>query len=31
LYYVARSDGSHVFSRTYQEHLAAIRRYRSVP
>ena len=31
LYYVARPDGSHVFSRTYQEHLAAIRRYRSVP
>jgi len=31
LYYVARPDGSHVFSRTYQEHLAAIRRYRPVP
>lgn len=31
LYYVARPDGSHVFSRTYQEHLTAIRRYRSVP
>jgi UPF0755 protein len=29
LYYVARPDGSHVFSRTYQEHLVAIRRYRS--
>ncbi len=31
LYYVARPDGSHVFSRTYREHLAAIRRYRPVP
>lgn len=31
LYYVARPDGSHVFSRTYQEHLAAIRRYRPAP
>jgi UPF0755 protein len=31
LYYVARADGSHVFSRTYQEHLAAIRRQRSLP
>ncbi|MDQ7819447.1 MAG: endolytic transglycosylase MltG [Armatimonadota bacterium] len=29
LYYVARPDGSHVFSRTYREHLAAIRRHRS--
>jgi len=27
-YYVARADGSHVFSRTYQEHLAAVRRSR---
>jgi len=24
LYYVARADGSHVFSRTYREHLAAV-------
>jgi len=31
LYYVARADGSHVFSRTYQEHLAAVRRQRSLP
>lgn len=31
LYYVARPDGLHVFSRTYQEHLAAIRRYRPAP
>ncbi len=31
LFYVARPDGSHVFSRTYQEHLAAIRRYRRAP
>jgi UPF0755 protein len=31
LYYVARPDGSHVFSRTYQEHLAAVRRQRSAP
>lgn len=31
LYYVARADGSHVFSRTLQEHLAAIRRYRPAP
>lgn len=31
LYYVARPDGSHVFSKTFQEHLAAIRRYRSAP
>ncbi len=31
LYYVASADGSHVFSRTYQEHLAAIRRQRSLP
>ncbi|SHG81310.1 UPF0755 protein [Thermosyntropha lipolytica DSM 11003] len=27
LYYVARGDGSHHFSRTYAEHLAAIARY----
>lgn len=26
LYYVARKDGSHIFSRTYQEHLQAIQR-----
>lgn len=26
LYYVARRDGSHIFSRTYQEHLQAIQR-----
>ncbi len=31
LFYVARADGSHVFSRTYREHLAAIRRYRPAP
>jgi len=28
LYYVARPDGSHVFTRSYQEHLAAIRAIR---
>ena len=28
LFYVARGDGSHIFSRTYQEHLAAIRQVR---
>lgn len=28
LYYVARGDGSHQFSKTYKEHLAAIRKYR---
>ena len=28
LYYVARPDGGHVFSRTYQEHLAAVRAVR---
>jgi UPF0755 protein len=28
LYYVARADGSHVFSRTLDEHLVAVRRYR---
>ena len=27
LYFVSRNDGSHVFSRTYREHLAAVRRY----
>jgi len=26
LYFVARGDGSHTFSKTYQEHLAAIRK-----
>lgn len=29
LYFVARRDGSHVFSRTYREHLATIRRVRA--
>ncbi len=29
LFYVARGDGSHIFSRTYQEHLAAIRQVRA--
>jgi UPF0755 protein len=29
LYFVADNDGAHVFSRTYAEHLAAIRRIRS--
>jgi UPF0755 protein len=29
LYFVARSDGQHVFSRTYAEHLEAIREIRS--
>jgi UPF0755 protein len=28
LFYVARADGSHVFSRTFAEHLIAIRKYR---
>ena len=28
LFYVARPDGTHVFTRTYEEHLAAIRRIR---
>jgi UPF0755 protein len=28
LYYVARGDGSHVFSKTLQEHLSAIARIR---
>lgn len=27
LYFVARGDGSHQFSATYEEHLAAVRRY----
>jgi UPF0755 protein len=26
-YFVSRGDGTHVFSRTYQEHLQAVRRY----
>ena len=29
LYYVARPDGSHVFSRSYAEHLRAVRRIQS--
>lgn len=29
LYYVAKGDGSHEFSRTYKEHLIAVRRYRN--
>jgi UPF0755 protein len=28
LYFVARPDGRHVFSRTYSEHLRAIRQIR---
>ena len=31
LYYVAKPDGSHAFSRTFEEHLAAIRRYQRRP
>lgn len=31
LFYVARPDGSHVFSKTYEEHKAAIRRIQSRP
>ena len=31
LYYVARADGSHVFSRTLAEHQAAVRRFRGRP
>lgn len=30
-YYVARQDGSHAFSKTFAEHLAAVRRYRARP
>jgi UPF0755 protein len=30
LYYVARPDGSHVFTRTYEEHQAAIRKIRAL-
>jgi UPF0755 protein len=30
LYYVARPDGSHIFTRTYEEHQAAIRRVRAL-
>jgi UPF0755 protein len=29
LYFVSRNDGTHVFSRTYAEHLKAVRRYQS--
>ncbi len=29
LYFVSKGDGSHHFSKTYQEHLRAVRRYRS--
>ncbi|MEW5933049.1 MAG: endolytic transglycosylase MltG, partial [Bacillota bacterium] len=29
LYFVARGDGTHHFSRTLREHLEAVRRYRS--
>ena len=31
LYFVARPDGHHIFSRNYQEHLRAIREARSTP
>ncbi len=31
LYYVARGDGTHIFSRTYAQHLDAIKRARSAP
>jgi UPF0755 protein len=31
LFFVAQGDGSHVFSRTYREHLAAIARIRARP
>ena len=27
LYFVSRGDGTHYFSRTYEEHLGAVRRY----
>lgn len=27
LYYVSRGDGTHVFSKTYKQHLSAVRRY----
>lgn len=30
LYYVAKGDGSHIFSVTYQEHLLAVKKYRMV-
>lgn len=30
LYYVARGDGRHTFSRTYEEHLVAVRRWRKL-
>ncbi|MCL6450308.1 MAG: endolytic transglycosylase MltG [Acetobacteraceae bacterium] len=31
LYFVARNDGTHVFSRTYAEHLQAVRQYQASP
>ncbi len=31
LFYVARPDGTHEFSKTFAEHLAAVRRYRTQP
>ncbi len=31
LFYVARPDGSHEFSKTFADHLAAVRRYRKAP
>lgn len=31
LYFVAKNDGTHVFSRTYQEHLLAVSKYQKAP
>ncbi len=31
LFYVARPDGTHAFSKTFADHLAAVRRYRKKP